>query len=88
MLKPFIQRSDGSAKGDWDVGIALDGYELAQEVDTVVLVSGDGDFEPLVTRIAQRFQVKVEVYGVPKLTAQHLIDVASQFHPIEHRLLL
>ncbi|WP_227646838.1 NYN domain-containing protein [Klebsiella pneumoniae] len=53
-----------------------------------MLVSGDGDFEPLVTRIAQRFQVKVEVYGVPKLTAQHLIDVASQFHPIEHRLLL
>ncbi|EGR1126005.1 NYN domain-containing protein [Vibrio cholerae] len=88
MLKPFIQRSDGSAKGDWDVGIALDGYELAQEVDTVVLVSGDGDFEPLVTRIAQHFQVKVEVYGVPKLTAQHLIDVASQFHPIEHSLLL
>ncbi|ENM5882499.1 NYN domain-containing protein [Vibrio metoecus] len=88
MLKPFIQRSDGSAKGDWDVGIALDGYELAQEVNTVVLVSGDGDFEPLVTRIQQRFQVKVEVYGVPKLTAQHLIDVASQFHPIEHNLLL
>ncbi len=51
-------------------GLPLDGYELAQEVDTVVLVSGDGDFEPLVTRIAQRFQVKVEVYGVPKLTAQ------------------
>ncbi|MGL4224086.1 MAG: NYN domain-containing protein [Vibrio sp.] len=88
MLKPFIQRSDGSAKGDWDVGIALDGYELAQQVDTVVLVSGDGDFEPLVTRIQQRFQVKVEVYGVPKLTAQHLIDVASQFYPIEHSLLL
>lgn len=88
MLKPFIQRSDGSAKGDWDVGIALDAYELAQQVDTVVLVSGDGDFEPLVERIQQRFQVKVEVYGVPRLTAQNLIDVASQFVPIEQGLLL
>lgn len=88
MLKPFIQRSDGSAKGDWDVGIALDAYELAQQVDTVVLVSGDGDFEPLVERIQQRFQVKVEVYGVPRLTAQSLIDVASQFVPIEQDLLL
>ncbi|WP_217516710.1 LabA-like NYN domain-containing protein [Vibrio metschnikovii] len=88
MLKPFIQRSDGSAKGDWDVGIALDAYELAQQVDTVVLVSGDGDFEPLVERIQQRFQVKVEVYGVPRLTAQSLIDVASQFVPIEQALLL
>ncbi|KZZ28497.1 nuclease, partial [Alcanivorax sp. HI0083] len=44
-LKPFIQRSDGSAKGDWDVGIAIDALEYAAEVDCVVLVSGDGDFD-------------------------------------------
>ncbi|CAH6803546.1 NYN domain-containing protein [Vibrio chagasii] len=87
-LKPFIQRRDGSAKGDWDVGIALDAIELAENVDTIVLVSGDGDFEILVERIKQRYGKKVEVYGVPGLTAQNLIDSASKFVPIEKDFLL
>ena len=43
-LKPYIQRSDGSAKGDWDVGITLDIMDAADHVDEVVLASGDGDF--------------------------------------------
>ena len=50
-LKPFIQRSDGSAKGDWDVGICIDVLEHAPEVDRVVLASGDGDFELLVNKV-------------------------------------
>ncbi|MEZ9543315.1 NYN domain-containing protein [Vibrio sp. 10N.286.48.C11] len=87
-LKPFIQRRDGSAKGDWDVGIALDAIELAETVDTIVLVSGDGDFEILVDRIKERFGKPVEVYGVPGLTAQNLIDSASKFVPIEKDFLL
>ncbi|MEZ9697679.1 NYN domain-containing protein [Vibrio sp. 10N.261.46.E12] len=87
-LKPFIQRRDGSAKGDWDVGIALDAIELAETVDTIVLVSGDGDFEILVERIKDRFEKPVEVYGVPGLTAQNLIDSASKFVPIEKDFLL
>mgnify|MGYP000005792495 CR=1 FL=1 len=44
-LKPFIKRADGSAKGDWDVGITLDAMEYAKHADLLVLVSGDGDFE-------------------------------------------
>ncbi|MFA0484453.1 NYN domain-containing protein [Vibrio sp. 10N.222.55.B11] len=87
-LKPFIQRRDGSAKGDWDVGIALDAIELAETVDTIVLVSGDGDFKILVERIKERFGKPVEVYGVPGLTAQNLIDSASKFVPIEKDFLL
>ncbi len=39
MLKPYIQRRDGSAKGDWDVGITLDAIEIAPDVDRVILVS-------------------------------------------------
>ncbi|MEF1282137.1 NYN domain-containing protein, partial [Vibrio fortis] len=87
-LKPFIQRRDGSAKGDWDVGIALDAIELAESVDTIILVSGDGDFEILVERMKSRFNTKVEVYGVPGLTAQNLIDSATKFVPIEKDLLM
>lgn len=87
-LKSYIQRSDGSTKGDWDVGIALDVYELASQVDRVILLSGDGDFEMLVTRIQQRFATKVDVYAVPGLTAQNLIDVCDKFIPIDEALLL
>ncbi|GAL29867.1 hypothetical protein JCM19239_5681 [Vibrio variabilis] len=87
-LKPFIQRSDGSAKGDWDVGIALDVFEMAQTVDHVVLVSGDGDFQILVERIQQRFGTQVTVVGVEQLTANNLIDAADQFIPIDSSLLI
>ena len=37
-LKPFIQRRDGSAKGDWDVGITLDVMTAAPAVDKVILL--------------------------------------------------
>ncbi|MFE8070478.1 NYN domain-containing protein [Marinobacteraceae bacterium S3BR75-40.1] len=87
-LKPFIQRSDGSAKGDWDVGITIDVMEAAREVDTVVLLSGDGDFDLLLAKIRKDYGVHTEVYGVPALTADSLIDVASVFHPIDESLLL
>ena len=41
-LKPFISRTDGSSKGDWDAGITFDVMEFAPEPATVVLASGDG----------------------------------------------
>lgn len=87
-LKPFIQRSDGSAKGDWDVGITIDVMETAPNVDVVVLASGDGDFDLLLNRIRVAFDVEAEVYGVEKLTATSLIYAASRFNPIEDELLL
>ncbi|WP_194437352.1 NYN domain-containing protein [Vibrio fluminensis] len=87
-LKPLIQRMDGSAKGDWDVGIALDVYEAASDVDRVILLSGDGDFEMLVERVQQRFNTRVNVYSVPDLTAQSLVDVCDNYIAIDERLLL
>jgi uncharacterized LabA/DUF88 family protein len=87
-LKPYIQRSDGSAKGDWDVGIAIDVMQLAKQVDTVVLLSGDGDFDLLLDKIRTDYGVSAEVYGVPALTADSLIAAASVFHPVEADLLL
>lgn len=87
-LKPYIQRSDGSAKGDWDVGITIDVMSAPSEVDTVVLLSGDGDFAILLEKIHQEYGVSTEVYGVPALTAQALIRAATVYHPIEGDLLL
>ena len=87
-LKPYIQRKDGSAKGDWDVGIAIDIMEQAENVDTIILLSGDGDFDLLLKKVHTKYNVITEVYGVPALTAKSLIDAASIYHPIEQNLLL
>ncbi len=87
-LKPYIQRSDGSAKGDWDVGITLDVMEGAEQSDVIVLASGDGDFAMLLERARERHQVSSEVYGVASLTAQSLIQSADKFIAIENDLLL
>ena len=87
-LKPWIQRSDGSAKGDWDVGITIDVLEAAKDVDRVVLLSGDGDFDLLLEKIRKDSAVSAEVYGVPALTASSLIKAASVYHRIEGDLLL
>ena len=87
-LKPYIQRSDGSSKGDWDVGIAVDIMEAAQAVDTVILLSGDGDFDILLKRIQSKYGVNTIVYGVPSLTANSLIESANIYQPIESDLLM
>jgi uncharacterized LabA/DUF88 family protein len=87
-LKPFIQRVDGTAKGDWDVGIALDAVEYAQDADVVVLASGDGDFDLLVDKIRKDLDAAVEVYGVPKFTSTSLISSASKYVPINKALLM
>jgi uncharacterized LabA/DUF88 family protein len=87
-LKPYIQRSDGSAKGDWDVGITIDVMQAAKDVDTIILLSGDGDFDLLMEKIKKDYDVCAEVYGVPSLTANSLIESASIYHRIEKDLLL
>lgn len=86
-LKPYIQRSDGSAKGDWDVGITIDIMDTAKHVDTVILLSGDGDFDLLLKKVIKDDKVNAEVYGVPALTANSLINAASIYHPIDENLL-
>jgi uncharacterized LabA/DUF88 family protein len=87
-LKPFIQRRDGSAKGDWDVGIAIDVMETAPEVDLVVLLSGDGDFAILLEKIRDKYKVKSKVYGVEFLTANGLVNSCDEFINIEKDMLL
>jgi uncharacterized LabA/DUF88 family protein len=87
-LKPFIQRKDGSAKGDWDVGITIDVLDVAPLVDTVVLLSGDGDFDLLLEKVQSAYGVRAEVFGVRALTANSLIMAANAFTPIEADLLL
>ena len=91
-LKPYIQRSDGSAKGDWDVGITIDVMDAvsnaSRSVDWVVLLSGDGDFDRLLRRVSESGEVQTRVYGATALTAQSLIEATDEFRPIGGSLLL
>ena len=87
-LKPFISRSDGSSKGDWDVGITIDIMEHADKCDIVVLASGDGDFDILIEKINLLYNKETEIYGVSNLTANSLKNAASNFFPINNELLL
>ena len=69
----------GAKKGDWDVGIAMDMIEQAPKLDTVVLVSGDGDFIPLVEHLRRALGCRVEVMAFGKSTSTKLKEVADGF---------
>ncbi len=87
-LKPYISRSDGSSKGDWDVGITIDILEYASKSDIIVLASGDGDFDILIEKIRALHNNETEIYGVANLTANSLKNATSVFFPIDNELLL
>src|SRR6185369_7842494 len=53
--------SDGAKKADWDVGIAIDAVKLAPKLDTIILVTGDGDFVPLIEFLDINKGCQVEV---------------------------
>ncbi len=69
----------GAKKGDWDVGIAMDAIELAPKLDTVVLVSGDGDFVPLVEHLQKAMGCRVEVIAFGKSANKQLKESADDF---------
>ncbi len=87
-LKPYITRRDGSAKADWDVGITIDVLDISKAVDTVILLSGDGDFDLLLEKIKREYGVRTEVYGVPELTANTVKNTADHFRRIDADLLI
>lgn len=80
-------RADGTAKGDWDMGIAIDTIAIARKLDTIVLVSGDGDFVPLVDMLKAE-GCRVEVLSLRRSTAHELIEAANLYTEIGEDLLL
>lgn len=74
----------GAKKGDWDVGIAIDAIELAPKLDVVVLVSGDGDYVPLVEHLKRALGCRVEVMAFGRSCSGKLIDSADQFSDMDH----
>jgi uncharacterized LabA/DUF88 family protein len=73
----------GAKKADWDVGICMDAIELAPKLDVIVLVSGDGDFIPLVQHLKRAFGCKVEGAAFGKSTSARLKEELDEFFDLD-----
>jgi uncharacterized LabA/DUF88 family protein len=68
----------GAKKGDWDVGLAVDAIKLAPKLDAIVIISGDGDYVPLIEYLKNQ-GCQVEVVSFGKSTSARLIEAADNF---------
>jgi uncharacterized LabA/DUF88 family protein len=69
----------GAKKADWDVGLAIDAITVAPKLDSVVLVSGDGDFVPMVEYLQMHSGCQVEVISFGRSSSHLLRDIADEF---------
>lgn len=79
IIKDLQVFTGGAKKGDWDVGIAVDAIKLAEKLDVLVLVTGDGDYLPLVTYLQNTQGCLVEIMGFRQTTSSRLIEEADDF---------
>lgn len=73
----------GAKKGDWDVGVAVDAIRAADKLDAIVLVTGDGDFTPLVDYLQNNKGCRVEVIAFGRTCSGKLIEEADDFVNLE-----
>ena len=69
----------GAKKGDWDIGLAMDTIELAPKLDTIVIVSGDGDYVPLVRHLRHALGCRIEIIAFGKSSSAKLRDECDSF---------
>lgn len=76
----------GMKKGDWDVGMAIDAIKTADKLDTVVIVTGDGDFIPLVTYLKENKGCRVEAMAFGRSASAKLIESVDHFVDLGDKL--
>lgn len=69
----------GAKKGDWDIGLAMDCIELAPKLDTIVIVSGDGDYVPLVNHLRHALGCRIEAIAFGKSSSALLREECDLF---------
>ncbi len=83
-MKDLQMWADGTKKADWDVGMAVDAIRMAESLDAIILVTGDGDFIPLVEYLKWGKGTFVEVAAFGKSASSKLQEVADKFTNIEN----
>ena len=69
----------GAKKGDWDIGLAMDAIGLASKLDTIVIVSGDGDYVPLINYLRHALGCRIEIIAFGKSGSAMLKDACDSF---------
>ncbi len=82
-VKDIQTFAGGAKKADWDIGMAIDALTIAKHVDVVVLITGDGDFTPLVSYLQNNDGNLVEVVAFSRSCSSRLIEWADKFLDIE-----
>ena len=82
-LKDLQVYHSGMKKADWDVGMAVDAIRIADTLDVVILITGDGDFVPLVEYLKWGLGKQVEVAAFGRTTSGRLRDSADKFLDLE-----
>jgi len=77
-VKDLQEFYGGVKKGDWDVGLVIDAIRISPTLDALVIVSGDGDFIPLVEYLKNQGK-RVEVIAFGKSSSHNLIEIADEF---------
>jgi len=73
----------GAKKADWDVGMAVDAIKLAPKLDAIILVTGDGDFVPLVEYLKVNEGCQVEVMSFGRASSAKLIETCDSFTDLD-----
>ncbi len=73
----------GAKKADWDVGMAVDAIRMAGSLDVVILVTGDGDFIPLVEYLKWGAGKQVEIAGFSRTASLKLKESSDAFIELE-----
>jgi uncharacterized LabA/DUF88 family protein len=77
--KPLQIFLGGAKKADWDVGLAVDAISMAPKIDSIIILSGDGDYVPLVKYLQNTHGCQVEVVSFGKSSSARLIEAADDF---------
>ncbi len=82
-MKDLQIYAGGMKKADWDVGMAVDAIRMSSFLDVVILVTGDGDFLPLVDYLKWGAGRLVEVAAFRRSASSKIQEAADQFVNIE-----
>jgi uncharacterized LabA/DUF88 family protein len=82
-MKDLQIYAGGMKKGDWDVGLTVDVIRMMPFLDVIILVTGDGDYIPLINYVKWGGGRVVEVAAFRRSASSKIVEAADEFVNIE-----
>ncbi len=83
--KPLKTFYGGMKKADWDVGMSVDAVKMLATLDVIVIISGDGDFAPLVEYLKNQGR-QVEAIAFGRSASSELKKAADDFVDLDEEV--